>query len=282
MKKFSALSVVVVVLLLVFEWRPWHQLPAAEAAPAPAIVVVNHALPEKVADQDIRAQLSAVAYTTIASEISARIQSLSFKEGQAFKAGQVLAEFDCGAQRAQLQKAKALLAISERNYEANSKLLELGSIGRIESENSYSEYLKFKAEYDEMALTIRRCSILAPYSGMVFEQKARAQQYVQAGQPIMDILDNSALELEFIAPSKWSPWLAKGYQFNIKLDETEKTYPAQITRINGKIDSVSQTIKVAAVINGNFKELRPGMSGVIVIAPPDASSKKQQTATKAQ
>lgn len=271
-----------VVLLLVFEWRPWHQLPAAEAAPAPAIVVVNHALPEKVADQDIRAQLSAVAYTTIASEISARIQSLSFKEGQAFKAGQVLAEFDCGAQRAQLQKAKALLAISERNYEANSKLLELGSIGRIESENSYSEYLKFKAEYDEMALTIRRCSILAPYSGMVFEQKARAQQYVQAGQPIMDILDNSALELEFIAPSKWSPWLAKGYQFNIKLDETEKTYPAQITRINGKIDSVSQTIKVAAVINGNFKELRPGMSGVIVIAPPDASSKKQQTATKAQ
>jgi RND family efflux transporter MFP subunit len=282
LKKFSALIVVGVALLFVFEWRPWHQLPMVDPAPAPALIVVKDELSTKVVDQDIRAQLSAVAYTTIVSELGARIQSLPVKEGQAFKLGQVLVEFDCGAQRAQLQKAVALLSMAERNYEANSKLLELGSIGRIESENSYSEYLKFKAEHEEILSTIRRCRISAPYSGMVFEQKARAQQFVQAGQPVMEILDNSALELEFIVPSKWSPWLVKGYHFNIKLDETDKTYPAQITRINGKIDSVSQTIKVAAVINGTFKELSPGMSGVIVIAPPDVASNKQNAATKAQ
>jgi multidrug efflux pump subunit AcrA (membrane-fusion protein) len=268
LKKFSALIVVGVALLFVFEWRPWHQLPMVDPAPAPALIVVKDELSTKVVDQDIRAQLSAVAYTTIVSELGARIQSLPVKEG--------------GAQRAQLQKAVALLSMAERNYEANSKLLELGSIGRIESENSYSEYLKFKAEHEEILSTIRRCRISAPYSGMVFEQKARAQQFVQAGQPVMEILDNSALELEFIVPSKWSPWLVKGYHFNIKLDETDKTYPAQITRINGKIDSVSQTIKVAAVINGTFKELSPGMSGVIVIAPPDVASNKQNAATKAQ
>jgi hypothetical protein len=93
----------------------------------------------------------------------------------------------------------------------------------------------------------------------------------------MEILDNSALELEFIVPSKWSPWLVKGYKFNIKLDETGKTYPAEITRINGKIDSVSQTIKVAAVINGKFAELSPGMSGVIVMTPPAGSSTEEET-----
>ncbi len=240
-------------------------------------MVVKEVLPAKVTEQDIRAQLSAVAYTTIASELSARIHSLPFKEGQAFKAGQVLVEFDCAAQRAQYQKTTALLSIAERNYQANKKLLALDSVGSVEYENSFSEYLKFKAEHDEMGSTLRRCHILAPYSGMVFEQKARAQQFVQAGQPVMEILDNSALELEFIVPSKWSPWLVKGYQFNIKLDETGKTYPAEITRINGKIDSVSQTIKVAAVINGNFEELSPGMSGVIVMTPPASTSAEAET-----
>jgi multidrug efflux pump subunit AcrA (membrane-fusion protein) len=115
--------------------------------------------------------------------------------------------------------------------------------------------------------------VLAPYSGLVVEQKVRPQQFVQAGQPLIDILDKGALELEFVAPSKWSPWLVEGYKFEIKIDETGKSYPAKITRINGKIDPVSQTIKVAAVIDGDFKEISPGMSGVLVINPPEVAAK---------
>jgi membrane fusion protein (multidrug efflux system) len=278
-KKYVVLGAVILVLL-VFEWRPWHGLPDAAPTPLPVSEVVEEESTANLYEQDIRAQLSAVAYTTIAAELNARIHSLRFKEGQVFKAGQVLVEFDCAAQRAQLQKTKALLSIAARNYEANRELLALGSVGRIESENSYSEYLKFKAEHDEMVSIIHRCSIVAPYSGMVFEQKAREEQYVQAGQPVMEILDNSALELEFIVPSKWSYWLVKGYQFNIKLDETEKTYPAEITRVNGKIDSVSQTLKVAAVINGHFPEISPGMSGVIMIEPPAESKSTSKALPK--
>ena len=59
----------------------------------------------------------------------------------------------------------------------------------------------------------------------------------------------------------------------IKLDETGKSYPAKITRVNGKIDPVSQTIKVAAVIDGEFKDIAPGMSGVLVISPPESDNK---------
>jgi multidrug efflux pump subunit AcrA (membrane-fusion protein) len=109
---------------------------------------------------------------------------------------------------------------------------------------------------------------LAPYNGAVVEQKVRSQQFVQVSQPLLDILDNSAMELEFIVPSKWASWLVVNYAFKIKLDETKKEYPARVTRINGKIDPVSQTFKAAAVIDGNFPELSPGMSGVLNIQPP--------------
>jgi RND family efflux transporter MFP subunit len=229
--------------------------------------------PSDSGKQDIRAQLSAVTYTSIASELSAKIKELPFKEGQAFKLGQVLVVFDCTTQQAQFQKTKAVLSIADRNYQTNKKLLALGSVGRIEYENSYSEFLKTKAENDELASVLARCNVLAPYSGMIVEQKVRSQQFVQAGQPLLDILDKSSLELEFVAPSKWSPWLTEGYKFEITLDETGKSYPAKITRVNGKIDPVSQTIKVAAVIDGDFKEIAPGMSGVLVIAQPESASK---------
>ncbi|MBU3582222.1 efflux RND transporter periplasmic adaptor subunit [Polynucleobacter sp. AP-Capit-er-40B-B4] len=259
------------------EWRPWHVFTNSDkVAPASQEVSMDESALD-AGKQDIRAQLSAVTYNSIASELSAKISELPFKEGQAFKVGQVLVVFDCATQQAQYQKTKAVLSIADRNYQTNKKLLALGSVGRIEYENSYSEYLKAKAENDELASVLARCNVLAPYSGLIVEQKVRAQQYVQAGQPLLDILDNSALELEFVAPSKWSPWLTAGYKFEIKLDETGKSYPAKITRVNGKIDPVSQTIKVAAVIDGEFKEIGAGMSGVLVINPPETTSNPDVT-----
>lgn len=270
-QRLIPLAVIGVVLLLIFEWRPWHNdddaAAAATQAPAAPTVAESGAGQN---GQDIRAQLSAVNYTTIAAELAARIQELPFKEGQTFKKGQTIVVFDCVTQQAQYQKSKAALTIAERNYRTNKQLLALGSVGRVTFENSESEYHKAKAENDELAAVVARCNILAPYDGLIVEQKVRAQQFVQIGQPILDILDNSALELEFVAPSKWSAWLVEGYRFNIRLDETGKEYPARITRVNGKIDPVSQTIKAAAVIDGDFKELSPGMSGVLVIAPPVA------------
>ena len=281
MNKFNKTTLVIALAvagLMIFEWRPWHSLekvetPVVAAAPVVSPAPAPAAEPQAEAKQDLRAQLSAVTSTTITAEMSARIQRLPYKEGQAFAKGQALVTFDCSTQQAQLQRVKAVLGMAERNYQTNKRLLELNSVGRIETENSYSEFLKAKADHQEVLSLISRCTIAAPYSGLVFEQKVRPQQYVQAGQPIMEILDNSSLEVEFIAPSKWSPWLVKGYQFQVKVDETEKSYPAKITRINSKIDAVSQTIKVVAVIDGKFKELSPGMSGVLLITPPDSIAK---------
>jgi RND family efflux transporter MFP subunit len=258
---------------VIIEWRPWHTFTNSEQVLPVAQEVSKEDSTLDVSKQDIRAQLTAVTYNSIASELNAKISELPFKEGQTFKVGQVLVVFDCATQQAQFQKTKAVLSIADRNFQTQKKLLALGSVGRIEYENSYSEYLKTKAENDELASVLARCNVLAPYSGLIVEQKVRAQQYVQAGQPLLDILDNTSLELEFVAPSKWSPWLTQGYKFEIKLDETAKSYPAKITRVNGKIDPVSQTIKVAAVIDGEFKEISPGMSGVLIITPPETAAK---------
>jgi membrane fusion protein, multidrug efflux system len=265
--------VVVISILVMIEWRPWHTFTNSEQVIPVAQEVSKEDSTLDVGRQDIRAQLTAVTYNSIASELNAKISELPFKEGQTFKVGQVLVVFDCATQQAQFQKTKAVLSIADRNFQTQKKLLALGSVGRIEYENSYSEYLKTKAENDELASILARCNVLAPYSGLIVEQKVRSQQFVQAGQPLLDILDNTSLELEFVAPSKWSPWLTQGYKFEIKLDETAKSYPAKITRVNGKIDPVSQTIKVAAVIDGEFKEISPGMSGVLNITPPETAAK---------
>lgn len=84
----------------------------------------------------------------------------------------------------------------------------------------------------------------------------------------LEILDDRSLEVELIAPSRWLAWLKPGYAFTVHIDETDKTYPADITRVGGRVDPVSQTIKVFGEIRGEATELMAGMSGRANIPPP--------------
>jgi membrane fusion protein (multidrug efflux system) len=215
--------------------------------------------------QDIRAQLTPRNYTTLAAEIGAKISRIPFKPGQTFKAGQLLVGFDCTLQAAQKARSRAELAGAEKTHAAHRRLAELDAVGQLELSNAETALLKARADVDLANATLSKCNVAAPFSGRVAEQKVREQQYVQPGQPILEILDDSALELEFIAPSKWLAWLRAGHTFKVSIDETGRTYPARVTRLGARIDPVSQSVSVTAVIDGRFDELIAGMSGHVLL-----------------
>lgn len=240
--------------------------PAVPVAPKPANVPpANTAAMER---QEIRAQLRPRRYTTVAAEIGAKINRLPVTEGGAFKAGQLLASFDCSIQQAQQQKAQAELDAAGQTLKSNERLSELNSVGKLELDLSRSAVHRAKAELGANRAVTAKCSISAPFAGRVAEQHVREQQYVQAGQAMLDIIDDSVLELEFLVPSRWLVWLRTGAAFQVQIDETGKTYPAKFIRIGARVDPASQSIKVAAAIDGRFPELMAGMSGRVQIKPP--------------
>lgn len=218
--------------------------------------------------QEIRAQLSPCRFTTVASEIGAKVSRIHSAEGAAFRAGQTLIVFDCSLQQAQMQKARAVLGAAERTYSANKRLEELQSVGKVELETSEAEVGKARADLASSNVVLSECSTKAPFSGRVAEQKVREQQYVQPGQTLLEILDDSVLELEFLIPWRWLVWVKPGYSFQVRIDETGKSCPAKVQRIGARVDPVSQSIKLSAAIDGRFPELVAGMSGRVSLAPP--------------
>lgn len=237
---------------------------AAPLPPAPVRPLPTAALPQR----EIRAQLSPRRHAMLAAEIGARIKRISVREGASFRARQVLVVFDCSLQQAQLAKARAALAASDKTFAANQRLFELNSIGQLELELSETEAAKARAEIAAVSTLLDKCSISAPYGGRVGVQKVQEQQYVQPGQELLEILDDSVLELEFIVPSRWMAWLRAGHVFQVQIDETGRSYPARVQRLGARVDPVSQSIKVVAAIDGRYAELVSGMSGRVALAPP--------------
>jgi membrane fusion protein (multidrug efflux system) len=217
---------------------------------------------------EIRAQLVPLHYTTLSSEMAGRIDNITTRVGEHFRQGDVLIMFDCAVPRAQVAHAQAVVTQAEKTYEINRRLVALKSMGQLELDVSAAEVLKGKADLEGAEAVASKCSIAAPFSGVTAEQKAREFQYTTPGQPLLDVLDDHTLEVELIAPSHWLNWLKPGYPFQVKIDETEKTYPARVSRLGGRVDPVSQSIKVIGVIIGAAPDLMAGMSGRATVTPP--------------
>ncbi len=240
-----------------------HLTATAPADPPPGARAESGPL----ARQAIRAQLMPRRYTTLAAEIGAKVNRLPVPEGGSFRAGQVLASFDCSVQQALLQKHQAELQAAEKTAQANEALQKLNSVGQVELELSQAAVRKARAELGSQQALLEKCVITAPFAGRVAEQRVREQQFVPAGQALLDILDDSVLELEFIVPSAWLAWLRVGGEFRVAIDETGKSYPARLTRLGARVDPVSQSLKVGAAIHGRFPELMAGMSGRVDLGP---------------
>ena len=234
---------------------------------APFIALCGCAFPAAAQDAAVPVQLVAVQYTTLSAELPAKIDRISVKEGERFKEGQQLVAFDCVIQRAQLDEAQAVLGAAEKSKEVHKRLLELNSAGTLETQKASSDAAVAQAKLNSARAVTSKCGINAPFSGRVVEQKARAHQYIQAGQPILEILDDSALDAEFIVPSGWVGGIKPGKVLQVAVDETRKVYPAKVTRIGAKVDAVSHSVKVVAEVRGDYPELMAGMVGRVQMGP---------------
>ncbi|MGV1045200.1 efflux RND transporter periplasmic adaptor subunit [Limnohabitans sp.] len=234
------------------------------------MLICSAAVAQNMGAADIRAQLVPQRFTTLSAELGVKIAHIHVREGERFKAGQALVSFDCSLQEAQLEKAKAQVFAAQSTFEGNQRLVKFNAIGDVELRNSEAELLKARADQSYLQATVNKCEIAAPYGGRAGEWRAREQQFVQPGQPILEIVDDSQLELEFILPTVAVVNMRAAAKFRVLIEDSKKSYSARFVRAGAKADPVSQTTKVIAVLEGYHPELMAGMSGRIFINQAEA------------
>ncbi|MAT49559.1 MAG: efflux RND transporter periplasmic adaptor subunit [Porticoccaceae bacterium] len=239
-----------------------HAQASAEASVLPDVELPSQA-------NEVRLQVVPVTSTVISSAIAGEIAELSLHEGDRFSAGDTLIALDCTLHRARLAKARALVDESLKTYEVNKQLSDLRSISTLEIDVSAARLAAARAELGIMQAVVSKCEVNAPFNGRVGRLEVKRYQYVAEGEPMIEIIDDSALEVEMIVPSRWLPWLEKGMAFDFHVEETGTMYTATLERIGAQIDPVSQSIKVVGIIAGRPQELVAGMSGTAVFSPKE-------------
>lgn len=218
--------------------------------------------------QGIRALLIAPVETVLSSQMDGRIISIPVKDGDVVKKGDELLQFDCKESSAELRKSRAKLNEARYTYKANQELKKERAIRELDVQLASSRLEEARAEYEIRKSRAAKCKITAPFDGRVVKVLVRPFQSVSSGTQLVEYLDNTMLEIQLYAPSRWLVWIKSGVKFDITIDETGKTYPAVVTRIGARVDPVSQTVEIKAEIQGEHSDLLAGMSGVALLDEP--------------
>ena len=214
--------------------------------------------------RESRALVVASQEAVLSSELAARITSISVKEMERFKKGDLLIQFDCSLYEAQKDVVRANENSALIKLKSDEQMLQMRSIGKYELELSISEYEKAKSELRIAELNVERCEIRAPFDGAVEEVVVNAFESIQPQVELMKIIKTDVLELEMVVSSEWVSWLTIGHPITVYIDEIQEEFKASISGIGANVDAVSQTIQLKGTITNASSSLLPGMSGRVV------------------
>jgi membrane fusion protein (multidrug efflux system) len=209
----------------------------------------------------VRGLLKPMHEATLSSEVLAKVTEIPFTEGKRFKKGDVLVRFDCARYKAELAATQAEFSARKKTSDNNAELSTYNAAANLDVEVSAAETDKAAAQMQAAQAMLNGCTISAPWAGRVVEVVAHAHETVSPGKELLRILDDSKLEIELLAPSKWLTWLKIGSTFKFRVDETGHEYPAKVSELGARVDPVSQTIRLTGLLNKQDSALLAGMSG---------------------
>lgn len=231
-----------------------------------------------IEDGNLRVQaiLNPKSKVVVASAIDAKIAKFNVENGDLFKKGDVLIEYDCSIDYARLKEAESRQKTTQAQLEAFTKLHTLRSVSEIEYLVAQENNTQNQALVEQIQARLKSCRVVAPFDGRVTNKTASRYEFVQTGRVLLDIASRENLRAEFLIPSQWLRWLNLGTPLKISINETDRSYNAKIVVIHGEVDPVSQSVQVVAQMDEYHEELLQGMSGLAIFdkqAPEEGAIK---------
>ncbi|MGL4440351.1 MAG: efflux RND transporter periplasmic adaptor subunit [Bosea sp. (in: a-proteobacteria)] len=232
-----------------------------QAGPPPS----RRAAPGSPADV-LRATIRAGQQVTLSAEISARIVKLPLREGDRFKAGDVLVAFDCVRLDAEFGAAKAFAAAHRNNLDNILYLERHQAAGWHSVRQTRLEHEKASQELKAIEARRTLCTVIAPFNGRIAEKLVYTHEIANQNQPLLRIVDESHVELQVLVPSRHLRDVTIGQIIRVDVDEAGKAYDARISQIAGAIDPVSQTVRIMAELVRPDADVLAGMSGTVTLS----------------
>lgn len=190
----------------------------------------------------------------IAPDVSGWVEELKAVDNQPVKAGDLLLSIDRERYQAALEKARAVVQtrqqqLSLREHEASRRAAlgpqaisaELRENAQINAGIARGELRQAEADAKLAEINLARSQVHAPRSGHVTNLRLAQGNYVNAGQPVMALVDDSTFYVQAYFEETKLPRIKVGDPVKVWLMSAGEAIPGQVESISRGINDRNST-----------------------------------------
>lgn len=248
-----------------YAWKAYNEPPAdAGGQQAGGFAIPVDAVPVRQADllRTVQAVGTLVAdeEVTIRPEISGILTAIAFEEGQRIEKDAVLFSLDSQILQAELDQAKASLALSQANYDRALSLAERGSGTQRAKDEAQAALLNDQAAVVLAEQRLAKTVISAPFEGVLGLRHVSIGDYVVAGDEMVTLSAIDQLKADFRIPELFLAEVNVGQELNITADALPgQTFEGKVYAIDPQVDVSGRALVIRARLDNPDGKLRPGL-----------------------
>jgi membrane fusion protein (multidrug efflux system) len=202
----------------------------------------------------------------VVAKVGGEVRQIFVEEGDAVKAGQVLARLDGDRLRLEVAQTEANLRKLERDYNRQLELSQKGLVAKGTAENAKFDLDALRAAYDSGRLELSYTDIRAPIDGVVSARYIKLGNTIAQNAPTFRVTDLDPLVAYVHIPEKEFRKLAPQQTAEIVVDALGgERFAGSISRISPTVDPKTGTFRARVEVPDPSRRLKPGMFGRVNI-----------------
>ena len=205
------------------------------------------------------------------AEQTGRIAEINFKEGQPVVKDQLLFKLDDAVARAELEQARASLAIAQGRQNRAKQLFSEGFVSK-EARDDASNSLKVQqAAVDLAQAKLEKMRINAPFDGVIGLRSVSIGEYVSPGLDLAPLESIQKLKVGVRLPELYVAQVKTGQQLEIRVDALpNQRFRGDVFAISPLVEAGGRSVLVRAAVDNQAGHLRPGMFARVQLLTQDA------------
>ncbi len=207
--------------------------------------------------------------STLGFQLAGVLASLSVKDGQAVKEGDLLASLDNELEKLEVARRALVRDAAQKDYERTKQVFDNGkSVSRDELDQKEANFKVAEVEHQVAEAQLRRRQLRAPFDGIISDHfDLDPGESVQPNAPVVRLVNPALCRFTCHVPGSVNHGLKEGTSVTIQFQLGEKT-----VNFAGKVEFVSPTVDAASglqVIKATFanpeRAIAPGITGKLQI-----------------
>jgi len=168
-------------------------------------------------EQVLQGQLLPWQQVQAMAQVSGRVEKLLKQQGERVSAGEPLLQLSDEGRSQQLEQARAIYRLRQKELEGARKLRASNYVTENEIVRLEGEVARAQADLSAAHLAVRYNQPVAPFDGVVDRHHVEVGEYVQPADPLMSVVNVERLKATAQIPQQEANRVAEGQAVKIRL-----------------------------------------------------------------